>query len=70
MKMTKEQIRNRIAELNQQSIELMGWKKFNKIQRTYLNMFNLEMCSCYKTYTKEVHNKYLQVALLVNDCCF
>lgn len=68
--MTKLEIRNRIKELNNQSIEILRWEKFHKIQCTYLKMFDLNMCSCYKTYTKEVHNKYLQIALMVNDCCF
>lgn len=68
--MTKLEIRNRIKELDNQSIDILGWEKFNKIQSTYLKMFDLNMCNCYKTYTKEVHEKYLQIALLVNDCCF
>lgn len=70
MKMTKEQIRNRVNELNKQSIEILGWKKYHSIQHKYLDMFDLEMSSCYKSYSKEVHEKYLTVALLVNDCCF
>lgn len=68
--MTKLEIRNKIKELNNQSIDILGWEKFNKIQSTYTKMYNLNMLNCYKTYTKEVHEKYLQIALMVNDCCF
>ena len=68
--MTKLEIRNKIKELNKQSIEKLGWEKFNTIYCAYLKMFDLNMCSCYKTYTKEVHEKYLQIALIVNDHCF
>ena len=68
--MTKLEIRNKIKELNKQSIEILGWEKFNKIQTTYTKMYELNMLNCYKTYAKEVHEKYLQIALMVNDCCF
>lgn len=68
--MTKSEIRNKINELNNQSIEILGWEKFDKIQSTFTKMYNLNMLNCYKSYTKEVHEKYLQIALIVNDCCF
>ena len=68
--MTKLEIRNKIKELNKQSIEILGWEKFNIIYCAYLKMFDLNMLNCYKTHTKEVHEKYLQIALMVNDCCF
>lgn len=68
--MTKSEIRNKINELNQQSIDILGWEKFDKIQCTYIKMYGLNMLNCYKSYTKEVHEKYLQIALIVNDHCF
>lgn len=68
--MTKLEIRNKINELNNQSIDILGWEKFDKIQSTYTKMYKLNMLNCYKSYSKEVHEKYLQIALIVNDHCF
>ena len=65
--MTKKEMLEKIQELNKDSLNKMGYEKYSRIQSVYTREFGLKYIFPFKSYKKDLIEKYLTVALIVND---